>query len=548
MTRSQLYRRVMEALPIRGREQAIIPMRFNEAQEHLWQTIAPLLDRRQRIWLIILKARREGVSTFLEALMLARCLIEEYVQALVMASYGKNTKEIWTMAERMVKHSGLRRIAKIVNKELQFGHSKLMIATAGTEDATRGFDLTCLHGSEVASWANPGAMLAAMQCLPSDLDSFCFFESTAKYKVGTGALFYDEWNRAMAGESEVRPIFLPWFTMTTYRLPGRTVTDLDVEEHALVQSFQLDGEQLAWRRFCINTMCQGSLDKFHQEYPATAEEAFIHAGLPFFTVAQLMPFQAQIHPGKRFRVALDGKLTPDPQGPWEIFTMPQDGHQYVMGADSSMGIEDEDRSKSTCELLDMETLEQVAEYEASTAPHVQAQHMVGMARAYHDALLCPEVQSSGGGGGREIIRYIQEQDYWHLHRWRHPDKVKRDVGYLYGWETNARTRPRMLARVREAIQERSCLLHSAKLLKQLADFGENDAGRLEAMTGHDDLVFAWGMALVSRSENYVAKSIPVTETEEPDWARFGITVNDAPAARESWRQRESREIGSFMEF
>jgi len=162
-----------------------------------------------------------------------------------------------------------------------------------------------------------------------------------------------------------------------------------------------------------------------------------------------------------------------------------------------------------------ETLEQCAEYDASSAPHVFAKHLVLLARFYKEALLCPEVQSSGGGGGRELLVYIRESHNYHnLHVWRQPDRIRLHQGTLFGFETNSRTRPRMIARLRECILEKSLILHSRMLLTQIRNFGENDSGRMEALAGHDDLLFGLLLALISRSENYVSINLAGT-TKDP---------------------------------
>jgi hypothetical protein len=166
----------------------------------------------------------------------------------------------------------------------------------------------------------------------------------------------------------------------------------------------------------------------------------------------------------------------------------------------------------------MATLEQCAEYDASTPPHMQARHLAHMGTRYNNALLAPEVTASGGGGGRELIVFLKEMNYWNIHVWRHADRIRREQGSIYGWETNVRTRPMMIARIREVINERTTTIHSAALLKQLANFGENEAGRTEALSGHDDLLFAFGIALCSRRENYfpaVAPSGPTVNKFDP---------------------------------
>jgi hypothetical protein len=92
-------------------------------------------------------------------------------------------------------------------------------------------------------------------------------------------------------------------------------------------------------------------------------------------------------------------------------------------------------------------------------------------------------------------------------------------------------------------------------MKQLSDFGEKDSGRMEAMSGHDDLLMAYGIALVSRSENYFP--MPGTTTqgqfETPDWKSMGIHViqPETPYDRLrrilSWKDEEFPAAKNFME-
>jgi hypothetical protein len=59
-------------------------------------------------------------------------------------------------------------------------------------------------------------------------------------------------------------------------------TNLDPEEQDLLNNHGADLEQISWRRWAIPNRCQGYVDKFHQEYPTTPEEAFISTGTPAF--------------------------------------------------------------------------------------------------------------------------------------------------------------------------------------------------------------------------------------------------------------------------
>jgi hypothetical protein len=504
-----------------------VPLIFNSPQRLIYEQARPRIDKQEPLWVIILKARREGVSTQSESLLTTYCALDDGVQALVTAHSKTASARIWSMSKLFVRSSPvLNRIAQIGNNRITFGRSVLEVSTAGSPDAERSADLTAFHGSEVAFWPHPEALLATMQAVPHRRSIFTIviLESTANGRIGKGQLFYDEWLRATAGDSDFLPIFLAWHQDPENRLPGIAIDDADDEERALRERFELSDEQLAWRRWAIRNLCQGDLEKFHQEYPATAEEAFIQSGLPFFRSAELMPLERTIRRGQRGMIDPDGVFHPDPLGHLEVFVEPMPGHRYVVGADSSMGVSGPQRSRSAAQVLDMETLEQCAEYDCISAPHIMARHLAGMGRMYNQAILAPEVQSSGGGGGREMIVYLRDLNYTNLHRKQQVDRIRREPATIYGWETNFQTRKRMLARIREVVTEQSATIHSRKLLSQLGAFGYTDADRTEALSGHDDLLFAWGIALMSRSENFFVAPSAGPVQGMPNWASMGMHV------------------------
>ena len=175
---------------------------------------------------------------------------------------------------------------------------------------------------------------------------------------------------------------------------------MDAEEELLVNELALTPGQLRWRRDVLRTDCKGDVDKWNQEYPATPEMAFIMSGLPFFRPVELLWLEPYIQPGRRGRLqVLHGQIVfaPESNGRLTVFKSPHPGHEYVIGADSAMGkISTEKRlySSSAAEVLDMETLEQCAEYDAQSPPHVFAKDLNLLGRYYKEALLAPEIQAA----------------------------------------------------------------------------------------------------------------------------------------------------------
>src|SRR5215469_12924732 len=289
-SRADFYLRFIETLTIRTKDARLIPFQLNPTQRLVWNTwIAPALNRRAPMRFIVLKARQMGMSTLIQALLAARFVWDAHVNLKTIAHESESTETIWGMADRMITHSPFVGYCRKTVKSMELSGSTYTCATAGSPHATRSMNNTALHLSEVAFWKHADAWLAAMQTVPSGGDSWIFVESTANGKVEDGELFYKEWRRASQKESRFTPIFLPWFTDPEYCLKNYcyaeelanrdglhlVLEDIDPEEQQLRATFQLTAGQLAWRRMVVDDQCRGDVELFHQEYPSTAEEAFV---------------------------------------------------------------------------------------------------------------------------------------------------------------------------------------------------------------------------------------------------------------------------------
>ena len=117
-----------------------------------------------------------------------------------------------------------------------------------------------------------------MQAVPDADGTEVIWESTAN---GVGNFFHEQWKLAEKGLSEFQAIFVPWFWQDEYRkkLPeGFTTTE---DEDILVKQYELDDNQLFWRRMKVAELTTDGVDggkAFKQEYPMNAAEAFQVSG------------------------------------------------------------------------------------------------------------------------------------------------------------------------------------------------------------------------------------------------------------------------------
>lgn len=253
---------------------------------------------------IVLKARKEGVSTWVEAKMLQRTTQRENHRAVVLAHDKSTAGDLAEMAGMMYDHlpTNYPFVLKPAqrwrqrSKMLAFQpplRSQLSVDTAREFEAGRGLTIRDLHGSEVAFWPAIQQKLTALQnAIPDDPDTMIVLESTAN-----GHNYFRElWIQAVQRNNDYVPVFFAWYDDPGYTRPFATFEEQARFEDELgtgpygdeePELFELlsgrEGDQAAlerlnWRRWAIKNRTQGQLSLFHQEYPSYPEQAFLSTG------------------------------------------------------------------------------------------------------------------------------------------------------------------------------------------------------------------------------------------------------------------------------
>lgn len=158
------------------------------------------------------------------------------------------------------------------SKRLFFANSSgYGVGTAGGGSIGRSDTIQLLHMSECAFYENTDEISSGiMQTVPDIAGTEIILESTAN---GTGNMFHQMCMDAMNGKSDFELIFVPWFWQEEYRLRLPQSFTLSDEEIEYKTTYNLDDEQIMWRRNKINIFV-GKDAQFRREYPATVQEAF----------------------------------------------------------------------------------------------------------------------------------------------------------------------------------------------------------------------------------------------------------------------------------
>ncbi len=524
-------------LHIRTKDAKIAPLKLNPAQVRLYKTLAAQKKAKKPMRVIILKARQLGFSTLAEALIFYRTATRKNVNSLIVAHRDDSTANLFKMSKLFFERmpDGLRPMCKNVNaRELVFENperdpekkardpglmSRIRCNTAGGGGVGRSDTLHNVHASEFAFWG--GDKLATwtgiMQAVPSEPDTMVIVESTAN---GFDE-FHRLWEAAVRGESDFEPLFFPWFENPDYRRRAEPDAVWTEEERELQRRYGLDEEQLAWRRWCIRNNCAGDGRVFRQEYPSCPDEAFLTSGQSVFDNDKAAcRRQNAPQPIARGRFVYDVGDDPTrirnirweerPEGIVRIYEKPRPRRHYVIGGDTAGTGSD----WFTGQVVDNLTGVQAAVLRHQYDEDQYARQMYCLGRYYNDALLGVEVNYS-----TYPVKMLSLMGYPRLYVRELPDTYTGGVKQAYGFETNSRTRPVMIARLVAAFREHPEIVCDADTLGEMMTFQYNRDRRPEAMAGeHDDLVMALAIAHDIRTQQEVL--------DEPDGRRGRLWTKD----------------------
>lgn len=193
-------------------------------------------------------------------------------------------------------------------------------------------------------------------------------------------------------------------------------------------------------------------------------------------------------------------------------------HRYVVAVDASSGVSSD---YSAVQVIDVEELEQVAEWQGKVDPDKLAETAFLLACVYNGATLAPEIT---GGWGFAVVKRCQAMmgawkgpTNWRPQLYTRPvvDRISQKWTDLLGWDTNTKSRAQMLDVLEQSLRDGGLTIHGQRTLAEMFAFATPQLqtgawGKPQAQKGaHDDLVIALAIGVA------VAVKLPRKQSAPP---------------------------------
>lgn len=515
---------------------------------------------------IILKPRQKGCSTYSTAL-LYHFLSSRMGNGYIIGGAHDQGSNLMKMVGRYADHDPyFKRLnpAEVLEKQARWKNgSRCLQGTAKNPEAGRSGTFQFVLATEVARWAEEGVANASevlsglLKCVPTRpdqaRDTGIILESTAR---GASGDFYDRWQRAVEFEDAKETgadgyirIFAPWFAFEDSRIgfdseeqKQRFQDSMSSDDIAYAEKWQCDLEQMFWRRQVIRDECQNDPEIFEQDYPATAESAFLTSGRrrfsriglsylregagsftgdrfiwghtkPDFGMLVHRPSRRDLEPLPSDPVAWQPEPDPTTAMVW-MWDKPKPGSRYLVSVDQAKGESesasaDPDNYGIQCwragefdggKWMPPKMVSRLASVgrngpECRWDSDIVQDEVYKLSKYYGNCIIAIEDNFDRG-----LIEGLKRRGAY-LYRREQFNRIQKTKSLVYGWNTNTHTRGVLVERLAKAIREYDTEGSGIEawcpwLVDELFSFVQKTTGKVEASDGsHDDQVISAGIAI-----------------------------------------------------
>jgi len=442
-----------------NKQSELIPFRENPIQARL--------NKSNRQYKIILKARQFGITTNEVLKMFDNTIFNRNVTNCILAHENDAVKKIFRIVRRAYKYLH----PEFKPKPDRGGGSKYEMffpelnSLIYCDLESRGDTINWLHCSE-AAFMDEERFISTSQAVP--LDGKITLESTAN---GIGNFFYDTW---FDSDNSFENHFYPWFAHDEYKIEteNKILTQEEQQFCDFAQkkySIIISLEQIEFRRRKKKEL----KESMPQEYPEDDVTCFLMSGK---TVCDQVLISQFI------------KNAPAPlwvKDDFQVFEEPKNGVHYIIGADTSQGVDGGDYS--TASVIRVDTKEEVACYRSRLKPIKFAHKLKEIGKYYSKGYLRPLIGVEKNNHGHAVLQELTDHiQYPNIYYYKPGEP---------GWLNNSVTRPILMNDGIEAVESMFVTIKSKETLKEMLTL-VNKNGKIQAAEGkHDDCVMATFIAI-----------------------------------------------------
>lgn len=493
----------------------------------------------------VLKSRQVGISTLLLALDMFWAFEHPGLLGVFMLHKDEAREDFRTglevfFAETPKSHQ-VRYVRHNRNLLMLRNGSKFRYLVAGTTEAKKGGlgrsgSANYLHSTETAFYGD-GEGLAEFRAqmsahYPHRLQ---IYETTAN-----GFNHFEEaWSEALRDPTK-HTVFIGWWRDERNQLPidhpffvqfmpdgvQEKLTPFERQQVRVVKQLygvDISLQQVAWYRWHLASEKGGDQSLMSQEYPWTAEEAFVSTGSNFFTThsltectraARRLPFWTYRYKFSLHFPDLILQQTRDARAPLRVWEEASKFGYYIIGCDPAYGSSDEaDRSVVSVWRGYADCMIQVAEFCTPEPATYQTAWVLAHLTGYYGLQWCMPILEMTGPGqavfdelekvramGAEM-RAVPGQEtndlrniLGHMRHFLYKRIDSLQGALVYQWKTSAELKSRMMNQYKSGIELKRIIPRSVPLLEEMRRI-INDEGWIGA-EGHakDDRVVGAALA------------------------------------------------------
>lgn len=453
---------------------------------------------------IVLKSRQTGLSVVTAGYVAWRLMFRYEERILIIANDGAGARRFLATVKQFIDYTPdwLRPEDAPTNNQtkLQFSNGSWVEAKASSPNAGRGEALTMLILDETAFIKDDDAIWMGAGMALSATKGKCIMISTPN---GAAGLYHRTWVAAINKENDFNSLSVHW-------------TENPQSSEGLVwRKDPSTGKDVPWSPWYEGECKRLSYDavKIAQELDLSFE------GSKYLAIdGALVERYTNAVRGKKpsMFIHYDFLFKGTPQAGsfvtnetnFHVFKKPEPGKSYIVACDVSRG---DGKDYSTIQILDTETLEQVAEYREKIGVDLFPYLIDWVGRVYNNAFVVVEANTFGLGVGYDLRDKLQYKRLFYskntqeMHVRTHDYKI--DIGVeIPGFQSTKTSRPAVIKSIVEHLREGGVIINSQRLMAEMSTF-VMVGDKPQAEKGYnDDLIMAYGIALYVRDTAYMKVS------------------------------------------